>query len=176
MSKRIIENADTFRSNIRNKIKELFAESDDSDKNSKNLEIGVYNWALKEATNKRVVKKWDNPIFVQIYLDHLRSIYCNLKNQNMIQLICSGEIKPQDVAFMTHQELCPDRWSELIKAKSIRDMNKFEQNIEAMTDIYKCRKCFSRKCTYMQIQSRSADESMTVYISCLACGNRWKTS
>ena len=173
---RVIENADTFRSNIRNKIKEMFSESDDSTKISTNLEIGVYNWALKEATNKRVVKKWDNPIFVQIYLDHLRSIYCNLKNQHIIQLICSGEIKPQDVAFMTHQELCPDRWAELIKAKSIRDMNKFEQNIEAMTDIYKCRKCFSRQCTYYQLQTRSADESMSVYIQCIQCGNRWKTS
>ena len=176
MSKRIIENADTFRSNIRNKIKEMFSESDESTKISTNLEIGVYNWSLKEATNKRVVKKWDNPIFVQIYLDHLRSIYCNLKNQNIIQLIYSGEIKPQDVAFMTHQELCPNRWAELIKAKSIRDMNKFEQNIEAMTDIYKCRKCFSRQCTYYQLQTRSADESMSVYIQCIQCGNRWKTS
>jgi transcription elongation factor S-II len=175
MSKRIIENADTFRSNIRNKIKEMFSESDDSTKISTNLEIGVYNWALKEATNKRVVKKWDNPIFVQIYLDHLRSIYCNLKNQHIIQLIYSGEIKPQDIAFMTHQELCPDRWAELIKAKSIRDMNKFEQNIEAMTDIYKCRKCFSRKCTYYMQQVRSGDEPMNVYISCIQCGNRWKT-
>ena len=175
MSRVIIENADTFRCNIRNKLKELFAESDDSIKISKNLETGIYNWALKEATNKRVVKKWDNPIFVQIYLDHLRSIYCNLKNQNIIQLIYSGEIKAQDVAFMTHQELCPDRWAELIKAKSIRDMNKFEQNIEAMTDIYKCRKCFSRKCTYYQLQTRSSDESMSVYIQCIQCGNRWKT-
>jgi len=173
---RVIENADIFRCNIRNKIKEMFSESDDSTKISTNLEIGVYNWALKEATNKRVVKKWDNPIFVQIYLDHLRSIYCNLKNQHIIQLIYSGEIKPQDIAFMTHQELCPDRWAELIKAKSIRDMNKFEQNIEAMTDIYKCRKCFSRKCTYYQLQTRSADESMSVYIQCIQCGNRWKTS
>lgn len=172
---RVIENADTFRSNIRNKIKEMFSESDDSTKISTNLEIGVYNWALKEATNKRVVKKWDNPIFVQIYLDHLRSIYCNLKNQHIIQLICSGEIKPQDVAFMTHQELCPDRWAELIKAKSIRDMNKFEQNIEAMTDIYKCRKCFSRKCTYYMQQVRSSDEPMTIYVQCIQCGNRWKT-
>lgn len=174
MSHRIITDSDTFRSNIRNKIKDLFPDSNDSIKISNNLEIGVYNWALKEASNKRVVKKWDNPIFVQIYLDHLRSIYINLKSQNIKNLIYSGDIKPQDIAFMTHQELCPERWAELIKIKSIRDMNKYEQKIEAMTDIYKCRKCFSRQCSYYQLQTRSGDESMTVYISCIQCGNRWK--
>ena len=71
-----IENPDVFRENICGKLK-IFVKTD---KNAINLERGVYNWVLKEATNKKVVKKWDNPIFVQIYLDHLRSIYINLKN------------------------------------------------------------------------------------------------
>ena len=35
----------------------------------------VLNWSLKEATNRKVVKKWDNPYFIRIYLDHLKSIY-----------------------------------------------------------------------------------------------------
>ena len=26
---------------------------------SKNLEIGIFNYTIKEATNKNVVKKWD---------------------------------------------------------------------------------------------------------------------
>ena len=42
------------------------------------LEIGVYNYTLKEATNRKVVKKWDNPFYVQLYLDRLRSIINNL--------------------------------------------------------------------------------------------------
>jgi DNA-directed RNA polymerase subunit M/transcription elongation factor TFIIS len=175
MPVRKIENPDTFRSNIRNKLS-LFFDNKDNIKYGTNLEKGVYNWSVKEATNKRVIKKWDNPLFVQIYLDHLRSIYINLKNTKLIESINNGEIKAHEVAFMTHQEICPEKWEELIKAKSIRDMNKFEQNIEAMTDIYKCRKCFSRQCTYYQLQTRSADESMCVYISCIQCGNRWKTS
>ena len=53
--------------------------------------------------------------------------------------------------------------------------NKFETNIEASTDTFTCRKCKSKKCTYMQIQTRSADEPMTLYVTCIECGNRWKT-
>jgi len=171
MPSRKIENPEQFRANIRQKLCEFF----EKDKDAINLEKGVHNWALKEATNKRVVKKWDNPFFVQIYLDHLRSIYINLKNETLINKVVSGEIKSQEIAFMTHQEIYPDKWEELIKAKSIRDKNKFEQNLEAATDTFTCRKCKSKKCTYYQMQTRSADEPMTIFVTCIDCGNRWKT-
>jgi len=167
-----IENPDVFRENICGKLK-IFVKTD---KNAINLERGVYNWVLKEATNKKVVKKWDNPIFVQIYLDHLRSIYINLKNGDVCQSLLNGDIKAHEIAFMTHQELSPEKWEELIKMKSIRDKNKFEQNLEAMTDTFTCRKCREKKCTYYQMQTRSADEPMTIFCSCISCGHRWKTS
>ena len=76
---------------------------------------------------------------------------------------------------MTHQEMLPEKWEELLKAKSIRDKNKFEQKVEAMTDSFTCRKCKSNECTYYQMQTRSADEPMTVFLQCVNCGNRWKT-
>jgi transcription elongation factor S-II len=172
---RKIENPDTFRANICQKLAEFFVHSDKAQKHASNLEKGIHNWSLKEATNKRVVKKWDNPFFVQIYLDHLRSIYINLKNEKLVQMVNNGEIKSHEIAFMTHQEIKPEKWEELIKSKSIRDKNKFEQNIEAATDTFTCRKCRSKKCTYYQMQTRSADEPMTIFVTCIDCGNRWKT-
>ena len=173
---RTIENPDTFRANIRQKLAVFFINCDNSEKHATNLEKGVHNWSLKEATNKKVVKKWDNPFFVQIYLDHLRSIYNNLKNQKLVQMVSNGDIKAHEIAFMSHHEMMPERWETLIKAKSIRDKNKFEQKIEAMTDTFTCRKCKSKECTYYQLQTRSADEPMSCFITCIQCGNRWKTS
>ena len=86
MTTRIIENPDLFRDNIRKKLCIFFDKTENKEKHASNLEKGIHNWALKEATNKKVVKKWDNPFFVQIYLDHLRSIYINLKNLNILFL------------------------------------------------------------------------------------------
>ena len=160
MSLRKIDNVDSFRANVRQKS---------------NLEKGVFNYALKEAEYRKVVKKWDNKFFVQIYLDRLRSIFTNLKGE-VLQQINDGTMKPHVVAFMTHQELSPDKWDEMIKAKIIRDKNKFETKLVASTDAFTCRKCKGNQCTVYQLQTRSSDESMTCYITCCHCGNRWKTS
>ncbi len=170
MSLRKIENSDIFRQNIRNKLNEIIK----NEKHCVNLEKGIFNFALNEAKNRKVVKKWDNPYFIQIYIDRLRTIFINLKNPLLLEQLQNGSIKPHVIAFMTHQEMFPEKWNELIIAKSKRDKNKFETNLEAATDTFTCRKCKSNKCTYMQLQLRSADEPMTTFVTCLSCGNRWR--
>jgi transcription elongation factor S-II len=169
MSLRKIENPELFRSNIRKKLNDILK----IEKNSNNLEKGIFNYTLKEAEQRKVIKKWDNKYFVQIYLDRVRTIVTNL-NQTVIEQINDGSIKPHIVAFMTHQELCPEKWEQLIIAKTKRDKNKFETNISASTDTFTCRKCKGNQCTYYQMQTRSADEPMSCYVNCIICGNRWK--
>jgi transcription elongation factor S-II len=171
MSLRKIDNVDTFRANVRQKLDAILQ----NEKNSCNLEKGIFNYSLKEAEYRKVVKKWDNKFFVQIYIDRLRSIITNLKGE-VLQHINDGTIKPHVVAFMTHQELSPDKWNEMIKAKIIRDKNKFETKLVASTDAFTCRKCKSNQCMHYFQQLRSADEPMTCYLTCCNCGNRWKTS
>jgi len=170
MTSRKIANPEQFRLNIRGKL-DLILENE---KHSSNLEKGIFNYALKEATNRKVVKKWDNQYFVQIYLDRLRSIYLNLKNPEILEQIKSEAVQAHTVAFMTHQEMRPDKWKELIEEKAKKDKNKFETNVEASTDTFTCRKCKSNKCTYYQMQTRSADEPMTTFVTCIECGQRWK--
>ena len=176
MPVKTVENPEEFRVNVAAKLSPFFLNKGGDEKHGINLEKGIYNWALKEASNRKVVKKWDNPFFVQIYLDHLRSIYINLKNDNLIEQVVSGEIKSHTIAFMTHHEMLPEKWAEMIRIKSIRDKSKFETHLEASTDTFTCRKCKSKKCSYYLQQVRSADEPMTCYINCLECGSRWKTS
>lgn len=167
-----ITNSTTFRDNIRSKINPVLGLDIDD---ATNLEIGIFNYAIKEATQRKIVKKWENPHFVSIYIDRLRSIYMNLKNDNIKTLIRNGEIEPKQLAFMTHQEFKPDKWRELIEKKMKRDASKYNTNIQASTNMYTCRKCKSSRCTHYEMQTRSADEPSTIFVTCLDCGKHWRS-
>ena len=160
-----------FRENIRKKLNGILQ----NEIHSINLEKGIYNFAIKEANQRKIIKKWENPHFTQLYVDRLRSIYINLKSPDLLEQIKNREIKPENVAFMTHQELNPEHWKEYIERKIKRDSTKYTTNIEASTDMFTCKKCKSKKCTYYELQTRSADEPTTVFITCLDCGKHWKT-
>jgi len=166
-----ISNPENFRKNIRAKMSGIL----DDETLAINLEKGIFNYAIKEANSHKIVKKWENSAFSQLYVDRLRSIYINLKNDELLQSIKQKEISPQTVAFMTHQEFDPTHWKPLIEKKIKRDASKFTTNIEASTDMFTCKKCKSKKCTYYELQTRSADEPATIFVTCLDCGKHWKS-
>jgi transcription elongation factor S-II len=166
-----VENSEVFRNNIRKELNKKLS----NEKYASNLEKGIFNYSLREADRRNVLKKWDNFYFMQIYIAHLRSILSNL-NSSVLDDIQNGIIKPEQVAFMTHQELSPDRWASLIDAKSKRDQQKFTNNMEAGTDTFTCRKCKGNRCTFYTQQVKCSDEATTIFVSCLDCGQKWKTS
>lgn len=165
-----ITQPETFRNNIRLQLKEIL----EDEKNAINLEKGIYNYSIQEASLRKIIKKWENPYFAQLYVDRLRSVFINLKNEFLLFQIKNQEISPKNLAFMTHQEWNPDHWKEYIDKKIKRDASKYSVNIEASTDMFTCKKCKSKKCTYYELQTRSADEPMTIFVSCLDCGAHFK--
>lgn len=47
---------------------------------------------------------------------------------------------------------------------------------DAAAALLRCRSCRSTDISWQQRQIRGADESMTVYCTCMQCGSRWKLS
>jgi transcription elongation factor S-II len=169
---RTITNPIEFRANVRTRVLSQYISDN---KVCNNLEKGVYNYAIQEAVARKVVKKWENPYFVQLYEDRLKSIWSNLrKNPRLCARIMSGDIKPGDTAHMTHQEMDPDRWADMVAENTRRIQSKFDYKIEASTDTFTCGKCKSKRCTYYAMQTRSADEPMTLFVTCLDCDHHFK--
>ena len=159
---------------FRNKIISYLDNKIKNEEISKNLEKGIYNYTLKSCEEKNLIKKWSNNLFVLIYIQKVKSILFNLKNEKIFDDLINKKFKAHEMVFMNHQELQPEKWNDLIEAKKIKDENKFSPKIEASTDDFTCFKCKSNKCTFYQLQTRSADEPMTTFVTCLNCGNRWK--
>jgi DNA-directed RNA polymerase subunit M/transcription elongation factor TFIIS len=168
----MIKNSTEFREHVKSYFKTKFSENESCDNHAINLEIGIFNYSVREATNKKIVKSWENKHFQQLYIDRLRSIYFNL-TPKIISRILEKTLKPQDFAFMTHQEFCPEKWEELITKKHKRENS---QNVsrQCPTDLFTCKKCSSKNCSYSELQIRSADEPATLFISCLDCGKHWR--
>ena len=159
---------------FRNKIIEFLNKKIKDEEICENLEKGIYNYTLKSCEEKNLIKKWTNHLFVLIYIQKVKSILFNLNNEKIYNKLINKEFRAHELVFMNHQELYPEIWNDLIEEKKIKDENKFSPKIEASTDDFTCFKCKSNKCTFYQLQTRSADEPMTTFVTCLNCGNRWK--
>jgi len=167
---REIANPVEFRKNVIQNINKLIGNS----KMGLNIEKGIFNSTINDAMELHIIKKWDNVYFSQLYINKFRTIYINLKNEVLLNKLLTKEIRARDLAYLTHQEMLPEKWDKLIEQKQIRLDNKYSPKLEASTDTFTCYKCNSKKCTYYQLQTRSADEPMTTFITCLTCSNRWK--
>ena len=93
---RTIPNPPEFRQNVGKQLLKICPQL--SQPAVENMERSIYNYSLQEAGERNIVKKWDNPFFVQMYIDRLRAFYINLKESpELRQRLLSREIKPQDV-------------------------------------------------------------------------------
>ena len=131
-----IENPDKFRKKLCSKLNKYVKNK----KKSINLEKGIFNYSIKESKIRKVIRKWDNQMFILIYLDKFRSVFMNLtKNKSKIlKSLLKNEFKPHELASMTHQEIEPKKWKEIIEMKIKRDKSATTIDLSAATDMYTC--------------------------------------
>lgn len=159
-----------FRQSMRSHLQNKYVLDE---KQAANVEIGAYLYALEESNRAKIVKKWENRSFAQIYIERLRSVWINFgQSPSLLEKYKTGEITPETLSTMTHLEMNPDRWRTYIEKKMKRESQSTEER--ASTDMFTCKKCKSKKCSYYELQTRSADEPTTIFITCLDCGKNWK--
>ncbi|KAJ4393865.1 transcription elongation factor TFIIS [Gnomoniopsis smithogilvyi] len=115
------------------------------------------------------------------YRAKMRSLFQNLKvksNKELRRRVMSGEITAIEFIKMSQDELKSQEHKERDKAYEKENINNAQvaQPEKSISDALTCGKCGQKKVSYTQAQTRSADEPMTTFCECLACGNRWKFS
>ena len=130
-----------------------------------NIEKSIFNNAILYATKKNIEKNWSNKMFEHIYKQKYVSVMLDLQNKknNLIEKLETKQIIPKDIAGLSPEEIFPENWKHI---------EIIDDNVE--DGIFQCKKCKSRKTTYYSLQTRSSDEPMTNFITCIECKNRWK--
>ena len=123
---------------------------------------------------------WESPVFKHIYKQKWTSIKCLLLNGRcpLRKMIQDKKIKSWEAPKMGPCELWPNGpYHATQEKRRIEDAHKqaiAAEDKEKYTGMFKCGKCKSMKTTYYQLQTRSADEPATTYVTCMNCMNRWK--
>jgi DNA-directed RNA polymerase subunit M/transcription elongation factor TFIIS len=146
------------------------------EKNAKNLEISTYNFIIVKAKAENVERSWDNKFFRMFYGNKARSLYYNLKNGVLAEKIKNKIFKLKNIPYMKSWELWPEKYEDYFQKKLAKEMIQLQSMAEDenSTGMYQCGKCKSNCTTFFSLQTRSADEPMTNYITCKKCGHRWK--
>ena len=147
---------------------------DDLQKFALNIERGIYNYTM----DKSYKLDWENHLYKHTYISKAVRIYTNLnpdnslQNKELIHRLFTKEFTEFELAFFESDRLFPSRYYELLDKYGTKlEVQKPEADVQGM---FRCGKCKTYKTTYYQMQTRSADEPMTTFVSCVNCGNRWK--
>lgn len=165
---------------LREQVLDVYRKLNLSEEQTKDLEIGVYNFCIDYATLNTIPLTWSSDMFKELYLNKARMVYSNLnpnlsiKNEKLLERLLREDFMPHEVANMTPEEMFPEIWKDIIDKENLRKKEAYEPQATAMTDVYTCGKCKKNKCSYYELQTRSADEPMTMFVTCLHCGHRWK--
>ena len=137
------------------------------------IELSIFEFTLIYCLNNNL-----NDIFIKsVYDDKLNNIISNIidtqniNNKTLKKDLLSNKINPSYIAFMSPAQLHPDKWLYWVKKKEYKELR---ENSIVYSDAYKCFKCGERKTKVTQAQTRSADEPMTTFVTCLICYNTFK--
>ncbi len=138
---------------------------------AREIERGIYD----EIDNEVGV---DSHSFKRLYANKCVSIYRNLDrksdigNKDLLRSVKKGG--GYELGGMTPMELFPENWRELIEKIEATERVLEMQDEGVTTDQYTCGRCKKKRCSYYMMQTRSADEGSTIFVTCMECDHKWK--
>ena len=155
------------------KYLEMSLKDKDDEAEIKNLKIKIVE--IEDKLNETL--KGEAP-----YLNRVLEIIHNLKdekNEEFRENIINGKIKPEELCTMNSVDMLSKNKQKEIEKEKEKKVDEVrtdwqEKHGQVTEGVYKCRVCGGRKTIQHEQQTRSADEPMTLFITCLNCKNTWR--
>lgn len=126
---------------------------------ARTLERAVFNRCIERARELDVNAAWSSPAFVTLYTETVKGLVPYL-DAHVDRMSVDPVQTARELVRASASTLDPSRWSDLAPVH--------REGFET------CRRCQSKNTSYHQVQTRSSDEPMTVFLHCKDCGKRWK--
>jgi transcription elongation factor S-II len=174
--------------NLRDYVRDKLFVEFKSEAKALNCEKAIYNWAVartqyveeKKPNGKPTfmfspdVASWESRHFKSRYKHKFIEVLNNIQRNPEIL----NQVKAKDIPNLSPTQIWPDgpvaKTEYRLKEKELaieEAKMRIDDDYEGM---FKCRKCKSKKTTYYQMQTRSADEPMTTFVTCMECSTKWK--
>ncbi|KAE8125553.1 hypothetical protein FH972_020344 [Carpinus fangiana] len=165
-----------YREKVRKELELVFSRvANEADEGGVKPDVTAYD-PVRVAAKSAMFRKigWSNGIKKAKY----RSVVFNLNDQENPDLqrkVLLGQIKLEVLVTMSAVEMASQkrqRENIQIQLKLLsRCLHDADLKEKASTNMFQCSQCRERKCIYYQLQTRSADEPMTTYVTCVNCNS-----
>ena len=108
-----------------------------------------------------------------MYIAKARSVYINI---TLAPWTLTSGLTDKDIVNMKPYEFQPEAWQPFLDINNRQNDSMGEQINIQTTTLYTCGKCKKNNCHVTELQTRSSDEPMTLFVQCLSphCGHRWR--
>ncbi|OEH80484.1 transcription elongation factor [Cyclospora cayetanensis] len=146
-------------------------------------ETGRVAAAIEEALWSRFIVDRQSTKEYNAQLKTLKWNLADPKNPDLNLKVLWGMYTADQLANMTSAELASEekkrerdkqKQESLEACQSDWEVRRMMSSGEAAQGQFPCFRCRTNKTVYFQMQTRSSDEPMTTFVTCLECGNRWK--
>lgn len=148
---------------------------------AKELEDALLHYVSDRAIKENIDVDWGNRVFWNMYRNRAIGIYENIRtngyvknSENWLDKLKNREMNVKAFVELNCVDMCPSGWKDVLEKILETEKKRYSKNDTGSMFMW-CSGCKKKsKCDYYQMQTRSADEPMTTFVTCLECDKRWK--
>jgi len=150
-----------------------FISKGSTNEQAKEIEKSIIEYTKHECRSREIKElRWSDVGVRRIYIRKSRMLLNNMPE--LLEMLRKNETTCWNITSIDHYTIKPDLWMPIIARSENKRTRSLITDSEIRYDgLLKCDACKSWNTRFVTVQTRSADEPMTVFATCMDCSNHW---